>query len=71
VKVGELVKVVYPLPDLTAGVLFSSWVKELSLTGKPVPLIAYAGPGGHSKVFHDGLIKYIATDILSKLGGDK
>ena len=63
-KVGDLVTVVCPLPDLRAGTDYTPWVTMMSLTGKVAPLVDYAGPGGNSKIFFDGVIRIICTDLL-------
>jgi len=60
-KTGDLIKIVYPLPE--RGTVFTPWVKELSLSGEPVPLLEYNGKGGINQIFYNGAKRYISEDI--------
>tara|TARA_Y100000034_G_scaffold124946_1_gene173824 strand:+ start:5633 stop:5842 length:210 start_codon:yes stop_codon:yes gene_type:complete len=62
-KLGDLVRVKYPLPTHN-NLLYAYWVKKLSLSSVPVLLLYYGGMGGYCKIYYDGHERRVSEDIL-------
>ena len=62
-KLGDLVRVKYPLPTHN-NLLYAYWVKKLSLSGVPVPLLYYGGKGSYCEIYYDGHERCVNEAIL-------
>ena len=61
-KMGDLVRIINPLPD--HGASYTLWREDLSFTGTPVVLLFYNGKGSWCEIYHDGETKIGAENML-------